>query len=130
MNELIEERKAKLQKLRAEGWSYPNRFRRDSLAGEIHQYYGALSEDDLQERSPKASIAGRILLKRVMGKAAFVTLQDMSGKLQVYIRKDTIGDVAYAGFLTCDLGDIIGVSGTVFRTKTGELSLKAEKSSC
>jgi lysyl-tRNA synthetase class 2 len=127
MNELIEERKAKLQKIRTEGWSYPNRFRRDSLAEEIHQRYGALSEDDLQERLPKASIAGRIRLKRIMGKAAFVTLQDMSDKLQIYIRKDAIGDVAYNEFLTYDLGDIVGVSGTVFRTKTGELSLKAEK---
>ena len=126
MSELVRERREKLQKLRAKGWSYPNHFRRDSLAEDLQQRYGALSEEILHEKEPSAAIAGRIRLKRVMGKAAFVSLQDSSGKIQAYIRKDVIGEAAYADFLDFDLGDIVGVSGTVFRTKTGELSLRAE----
>jgi lysyl-tRNA synthetase class 2 len=121
-NKLIEERREKLKALRAAGNSYPNDFRRKDLAAALHATYGARSKDDLEKEKPRASVAGRMLLKRVMGKASFATLQDGSGRIQVYITSDLAG---YEGFKHWDLGDIVGVDGHVFKTMKGELTVHA-----
>jgi len=123
-NEQIEQRYAKLQKLRAAGIAFPNDFRRDDLANDLHQLYDAKTHDELEAMQIKVKIAGRIMTRRMMGKASFVTLQDMSGQIQLYLRKDDVGAETYENFKTWDLGDIVGAEGTVFKTKTNELSLK------
>lgn len=125
-NEQILQRKEKLKNLRANGFIYPNNFRRDSLAQELCDAYGSEDAESLQLKNIPVKVAGRIMTRRVMGKASFVHLQDMSGKIQLYIKKDDISDELYEQFLHWDLGDIIGVSGVVFKTKTGELSIKAQ----
>ena len=86
-----------------------------------------LSKEELDEKAEKATIAGRIMTKRGKGKAGFAHVQDLSGQIQIYVRKDAIGDEAYEVFNTIDLGDIVGVTGDIFNTNVGELSIKAEK---
>ena len=128
-SELIEQRKAKLQKRVDSGQiAYPNQFRRDAYAGDLQAKFEAMDKAALAEAEPVAvSIAGRVMLKRVMGKASFITVQDMSGRLQCYVSKNDLGEEDYAEFKTWDLGDIVGISGTLFRTNTGELSVHALK---
>lgn len=123
-NEQILQRKKKLDDLRKEGYSYPNNFRRDILARQVIDLY---ENGYAEAESPIFSIAGRIMTRRVMGKASFVHLQDMSGKIQIYIREDELGEDNYNDFLEWDLGDIIGVSGSVFKTKTDEITIRAQK---
>lgn len=125
-NKLIAERRAKLTGLRATGAVFPNHFRRDALAGELQQTYAETSGEDLLAESRAVAVAGRMMLKRVMGKASFATLQDMSGRVQLFISRDALGDEAYAAFKQMDLGDILGAEGTLFRTKTGELSVQVQ----
>jgi lysyl-tRNA synthetase, class II len=126
-NELIAQRKAKLVELRAKGQAYPNDFRRDSLAQEIHQQFNDQDNEELQSKKHKVKVAGRIMLRRIMGKASFIQLQDMSGHIQLYLRKNDLPEGVYAEFKKWDLGDIVGVEGFVFKTKTGELSIHAEQ---
>ena len=126
-NEQITQRKTKLAALRARGGAYPNDFRRDALAQKLHDLYGAQDSEALREQNLTVKLAGRIMTRRLMGKASFVHIQDMSGKIQVYIKQDDLGLEQYEQFLTWDLGDIIGVVGSVFKTKTGELSVKADQ---
>ncbi|EKE01450.1 MAG: hypothetical protein ACD_21C00131G0004, partial [uncultured bacterium] len=126
-NEQIAQRKAKLELLRAKGNAYPNGFRRNTLADALHALYNEETTESLHEKNIEVKIAGRIMTRRVMGKASFVHIQDMSGKIQIYIKKDELPEDLYEQFLHWDLGDIIGVEGTVFKTKTGELSIKAQK---
>jgi len=121
-NKLIEERREKLKALRADGHAYPNDFRRKDLAADLHQRYGALSKEQLEAQKPTAVVAGRMMLKRVMGKASFATLQDGTGRIQAYITQDTPD---YEAFKHWDLGDIVGAEGTVFRTMKGELTVNA-----
>jgi len=121
-NKLVEERREKLKSLRAAGQAYPNDFRRKDSALELHQRYGALSKELLEAQKPSAVVAGRMMLKRVMGKASFATLQDGSGRIQLYITQDAPG---YEGFKHWDLGDIVGAEGTVFKTMKGELTVNA-----
>ncbi len=125
-NSLIAERRSKLATLRGNGFTFPNHFNREHFSGSIHQQYGHYTSERLETETVDVSIAGRIMLKRVMGKASFATLQDMEGRIQVYIQKDRIGDDLYEAFKHWDLGDIVGVKGQLFITKTGELSVKAE----
>lgn len=94
---------------------------------EIVDKYGEKTKEELAEMNVKAVIAGRIMTKRDMGKAGFMHLMDRDGQIQVYLRKDTLGEEQYNLFLNADLGDIVGIDGTIFRTNHGELSLKAEK---
>ena len=122
---LIQQRRVKLTELRRRQNAYPNDFTRDALSAQLHQDYGHLSDAALQGKRPTHSLAGRMMRRRAMGKAAFITLQDSQGQFQLYARSDNLGDAAYKEFLDWDLGDIIGASGIVFRTKTGELSLEA-----
>jgi len=121
-NKLIEERREKLKALRAAGQPYPNDFRRKDFAADLHQRFGAASKEQLEKDKPAAVVAGRMMLKRVMGKASFATLQDGSGRIQLYITQDTPG---YEHFKHWDLGDIVGAEGTVFKTMKGELTVNA-----
>ncbi len=123
-NQIIEERKAKLKALRGAGNAFPNDFRRTHLAADLHRDYGAKSNEELEPVEIKVMMAGRMMLKRVMGKASFATLQDMSGRMQLYISNDVTGEETHASFKHWDLGDILGAEGTLFKTRTGELSVK------
>ena len=124
-NNLFEVRKEKLKKLREQGKDYPNSFRRNELAKELIKEYSDLSKDDLENTSISVKVAGRIMLRRLMGKASFTTIQDMSAQIQLYLREDTLNN--YDDFKTWDIGDIIGVEGELFKTNTGELSIKVTK---
>jgi lysyl-tRNA synthetase class 2 len=124
-NQLITQRRQKLAELRKQGNPFPNNFRRNALAASLHGQYGALGNEQLEPKNIQATIAGRIMLKRIMGKASFVQLQDMSGRMQAYLQSDQLPAEVYDAFKGWDLGDIIGVSGVLFKTKTGELTLKA-----
>src|SRR5690348_16624879 len=121
-SKLIDERREKLKALRAAGQAYPNDFRRQDLAADLQQRYGSLSKEQAEAQKPAAVVAGRMMLKRVMGKASFATLQDGTGRIQVYITQDTPG---YEAFKHWDLGDIVGAEGTVFKTMKGELTVNA-----
>jgi lysyl-tRNA synthetase class 2 len=123
-NQVIEERRAKLKALRGEGNAFPNDFRRTHLAAHLHRDYDAKINEELEPAAIKVVVAGRMMLKRVMGKASFATLQDMSGRIQLYVTNDITGETAHAAFKHWDLGDILGAEGTLFKTKTGELTIK------
>ncbi|MDF3031201.1 MAG: lysS [Moraxellaceae bacterium] len=128
INKLIAERKQKLAELRAaEKVAFPNDFKRDAVAADLHRDFGTYENEALEADRKYFTIAGRIMLKRIMGKASFATIQDMSGRIQLYISKEAVGEETYNAFKKWDLGDIVGASGYVFKTKTGELSLHVEK---
>src|SRR5262249_17825574 len=126
-NQIIAERRARLAELRKSGAAFPNDFHREHLAAELHKAWGDKSNEELEPKSIAVAVAGRIMLKRVMGKASFATVQDMSGRIQLYITRDGVGEAAYEEFKRHDLGDIVGVKGTLFKTKTGELSVKVSQ---
>ena len=126
-NQIIAERRAKLAALREAGSAYPNDFRRDSLAAELHARYDDKPNEALESLHVEVAVAGRMMLKRVMGKACFATLQDMSGRIQLYVTLDAVGAQALDAFKRWDLGDIVGARGTLFKTKTGELSVKTSE---
>ncbi len=123
-NQIIAERRAKLAALRAAGQAFPNDFRRDVLAADLHAAHGGKENHELEPEAIKATVAGRMMLKRVMGKACFATLQDMSGRIQLYVTMDAVGAEALDAFKHWDLGDIVGATGMLFKTKTGELSIR------
>src|SRR6478672_6715485 len=125
-NQIVAERRAKLAALRASGNAYPNDFRRDALAADLHAAHGNTGNAELEPAGIRAAVAGRMMLKRVMGKACFATLQDMSGRIQLYVTLDGVGEEALAAFKHRDPGDIVGAAGTLFRTKTGELSIRCD----
>ncbi len=122
-NHIIAERRGKLAALRAAGNAFPNDFRRKDLAADLVAAHGDKSKEQLEAEKPEATIAGRMLLKRVMGKASFATVQDMSGRIQLYVNDDGVGADTHAAFKHWDLGDIVGATGTVFKTMKGELSI-------
>jgi lysyl-tRNA synthetase class 2 len=123
-NKIIAERRAKLAELRARGLAFPNDFRREHLAAAVHAGWGDKSNEELEPKHIVVAVAGRMMLKRVMGKASFATLQDTSGRIQLYVTRDGVGEAVYEAFKHWDLGDILGARGTIFKTKTGELSVK------
>ena len=123
-NQIIGERRAKLAALRAQGNAFPNDFRRDALAGDLHAQHGRKTNEELEPLAIAVTIAGRMMLKRVMGKASFATIQDMSGRIQLYVTADAVGADVHDAFKHWDLGDLLGATGHVFKTRTGELSLK------
>jgi lysyl-tRNA synthetase class 2 len=125
-NHLIAERRAKLAKLRERGPAFPNDFRRNALAGDLSTAYGEKSAEALDAAAIRVSVAGRMRAKRVMGKASFAKIADSSGELQVFLQRDSLG-ASYEDFKTWDLGDIVGAEGTLFRTRTGELSVRADR---
>ena len=124
-NHLIEERKKKLKELKKSGINYPNSFRRSNLSISLIEDYSEFSKEELTEKNISVSVAGRIMLRRVMGKASFSTIQDMTGRIQLYLRQDAIDN--YELFKDCDLGDIVGAKGVLFKTNTGELSIQVNE---
>jgi len=125
-NHLIGERRAKLAKLRERGIAFPNDFRRNALAGDLSTAYGAKSGEALDAAQVRVSVAGRMRAKRVMGKASFAKLEDSSGAIQVFLQQSALGE-AYDEFKGWDVGDIVGTEGLLFRTKTNELSVRADR---
>ncbi|MDZ7663144.1 lysine--tRNA ligase [Thiohalophilus sp.] len=126
-HKLIAERRRKLAELRESGVAFPNDFRRNVMAGELHAEYGEKSAEELEANPVRVSVAGRMMLRRIMGKASFCTVQDMSGRIQLYVRRDDLPEGIYnEQFKKWDLGDIIGAEGTLMKTRTGELSIKAD----
>ena len=126
-NHIIAERRAKLAELRQAGVAFPNDFQRENTAQKLHDGYGEKSTEELEGMPVEVKVAGRMMLKRVMGKASFATLQDVSGRIQTYIARDKVGEEAYAAFKSWDLGDILGVVGTLMKTTTGELTIQASE---
>ena len=124
-NKLIAERRAKLTSLRAEGSAFPNAFRRDAHAADLASAFGERPAEWFEAHPTRARVAGRMLAKRDMGKSSFVSLMDGSGQLQLFLQASALGD-AYSAFKGWDVGDIIGAEGTLMRTRTGELSLRAD----
>jgi lysyl-tRNA synthetase class 2 len=123
---LIAQRRAKLNALREAGNAFPNDFRRDAIAGELHAEYDQKSNEVMESSPVRVKVAGRLMAKRVMGKASFAQLQDMSGRIQLFLQRDTLPEGVYQDFKGWDIGDIVGAEGVLFKTKTGELSIKTE----
>jgi lysyl-tRNA synthetase, class II len=124
-NHLIAERRAKLERLREHGPAYPNDFRRDATAEELHLAYGDRAPEWLDAHPTRVTVAGRMMFKRVMGKASFAKLRDRSGLIQLFLQQDALGS-SYEAFRSYDVGDLLGASGVLFKTKTGELSVKVD----
>ena len=123
-NEQVARRREKLAALREAGNPYPNDFRPTAIAADIRDACEGLDDDALPTR--RFRIAGRMMTRRVMGKASFAHLQDSSGRLQLYLRRDDLPEGAYGAFRRWDIGDVVGVEGVAFRTRTGELSLRVD----
>ena len=131
-NQLIAERRDKLRLMRSaqaagKGAAFPNDFKPSDRAAGLIAAHALTEPEPLESQAVSVSVAGRMMLKRVMGKASFATVQDATGRIQLYVTRDGIGEEAYADFKRWDLGDIIGAEGTMFKTKTGELSVKVSR---
>ena len=124
-NRLIAERRAKLTRLREAGNAYPNDFRRNALADELQKAYGAHSAESLAATPVEARVAGRLMVKRVMGGTSFVKLQDRTGQIQLMVKRDRVGEAFYGDFKKWDVGDVVAARGELIKTKTGELSVDA-----
>ncbi|MED5619478.1 lysine--tRNA ligase [Ideonella sp. BN130291] len=123
-NQLIAERREKLAAIRKAGVAFPNDFKPTHHAADLQRQYGALANEELEPQNVQVAIGGRLMLKRIMGKASFGTVQDASGRIQLFVTKDGVGEATYDAFKHWDLGDILGAVGTLFKTKTGELSVR------
>ena len=124
-NEQIAQRRSKLASLRAKGNPYPNDFRPDHLTAELLAQYGTLNQTELEEQAVKVKVAGRIMSRRIMGKASFCHIQDRSGRIQLFVQRDELPEGKYNNdFKKWDIGDILGAQGVLFKTKTGELSIR------
>ena len=122
----LQVRRDKLTALQAKGIDpFGGKFERTHLAAELFTAYDAFSKEELESKSEQVVIAGRLMTKRGKGKAGFAHIQDLSGQMQLYVRKDTVGDEDYDIFTVADIGDIVGVKGQMFKTNVGELSIKA-----
>lgn len=124
---LIAERRRKLAELRERGNAFPNDFRRNALADELHQTYGAHEDEHLRAEDIHVSVSGRMMVKRVMGKASFVKLQDRTGQIQLRLERDRLPEGIYQEFKKWDVGDIVGAKGSLFKTQTGELTIMVEE---
>jgi len=122
-NRLIAQRREKLGELREQGNAFPNDFRRNVMNAELNAEYAETSAEDLKENPRRVQIAGRMMTKRVMGKASFANIRDMSGDMQLYVKRDDLPEGVYAEFKRWDLGDIIAAEGVMFRTQKGELTV-------
>jgi len=126
-HEQITQRRQKLAAMRETGQPFPNDFRRNVLANELHAEYGEKDSAELETRGVRVKVAGRMMTRRIMGKASFAHIQDMSGQIQLYVQRDELPEGVYnEQFKKWDIGDIIGAEGSLFKTKTGELSVKVE----
>ena len=123
-NHIILERRAKLAEWRSSGQAWPNDFVRKDISSQLIERYDSKTGEELEADPVAVSVAGRIMLKRVMGKAAFITISDVGGRIQLYVARDKVGEEVYAAFKRWDIGDIVGASGTMFRTKTNELTMQ------
>ena len=126
-NQLIAERRAKLAEWRKSGHAYPNDFSRENTAGKLDELYGEKTREELEESPVEVRVAGRVMLKRVMGKAAFLTIQDLSGRIQLYVSKNDAGEATLEALKQWDLGDIVGAVGKLFKTKVGELTVNCSE---
>ncbi len=124
-NKLIAERRAKLEHLRQAGQAFPNDYRRDALAAELHAAFGDRPPEWLEANPARVNVGGRMLFKRVMGKASFAKISDRTGQIQLFLQQDPLG-AAYDAFKGWDVGDIVGAGGVLFKTKTGELSVRVD----
>ena len=125
---LIEERRKKLEILRSENKAYINNFYKENYAADLSTKYSQLTKEELEDQNiSDISIAGRIVLRRVMGNASFATIRDASGDIQIYISKNTVEKESYEDFKTWDLGDIVGIKGKLFKTRTDELTIEASE---
>ena len=125
-SDVVGHRRRKLAALREVGDAYPNAFRRENTAADLHARHGDAAKDTLEAASVGAVVAGRVMLRRVMGKASFLTLEDPSGRIQCYLRRDEVGAETYQEFKDLwDIGDIVGVEGTLMKTNKGELTVQA-----
>ncbi|MFG6121036.1 lysine--tRNA ligase [Thalassobacillus sp. B23F22_16] len=128
LNEHMRVRREKLEAYREKGLDpFGDKFVRTHVAEDLKEQYESYTKEELEEQEINTTIAGRIMTKRGKGKAGFAHIQDLSGQIQIYVRKDRVGEDAYELFNTADMGDIVGVTGTVFKTKVGELSVKADE---
>jgi len=124
-NKLIIQRREKLSDLRNKGNAFPNQFRRDALAGELQQKYASMAKEEVDNLHIKVNVSGRMMLQRIMGKASFVQMKDMSGSIQLYVQRDSLAEGFYnEEFKRWDLGDIIGAEGELFKTNKDELSVR------
>lgn len=126
-NKLIAQRRAKLQALREQGGAFPTDFRRDALVADLHTRYDGQDAAWLETHPTRVKVAGRLMAKRLMGKASFTRLQDMSGNIQLFLQRDALGAAVYEAFKGWDIGDIVGAEGVMFKTRTGELSVKVDR---
>ena len=126
-NEQIAQRRAKLTALREAGNAFPNDFRRDALAGELAAQYGESSKEALEAEPVMVKVAGRMMSRRIMGKSSFAHIQDMSGRIQIFLNVGKLPEGVYDDFKHWDIGDIVGVEGQLFKTRTGELSIRASQ---
>ena len=120
-------RKKRLEEWRKSGDAYPNDFRRGNLADEVRSLHELKDKIELEKEKISVSVAGRVVLRRIMGKASFITLQDSSGRIQLYVRQDQIGLEAYEEFKRWDLGDIVGGVGYLMKTNKGELTVNIKE---
>jgi len=127
-HKLIAQRREKLNELRTRGNAFPNDFRRSTMAGELHAEYGDKSNEELEALNLRVRVAGRMMSRRIMGKASFAHIRDMSGLIQLFVQRDNLPEGVYNSLFKkdLDLGDIIGAEGLLFKTKTGELSVKTD----
>jgi lysyl-tRNA synthetase class 2 len=126
-NQIIAERRAKLGELRSRGPAFPNDFQRSHLAGDLHARFDSVERAALEEADVEVAVAGRMMLKRLMGKVAFATVQDVSGRIQFFIARDNAGETALEEFKRWDIGDLIAARGVVFKTQKGELSVRVKE---
>ena len=125
---IVAARREKLERLRGRGQAYPNDWRREHLARELIDAHGERSKEELEESGDDTAVAGRIMLRRVMGKASFLTIEDVSGRIQCYVRRDDVGEAAYEDFRELwDIGDVVGIAGTMMKTGRGELTVHARE---
>ena len=120
---LIAQRREKLAAARASGWNYPNGFRRDALAGDLHARFAQADADQLAGDQVRVRVAGRMMTQRIQGKTSFADIKDMTGRIQLFVKRDALPDGVYSEFKKWDLGDIVGAGGVMFRTQRGELSV-------
>ncbi|HTY49580.1 MAG TPA: lysine--tRNA ligase [Steroidobacteraceae bacterium] len=125
-NRLIAERRAKLAKLRAAGVAFPNDFRRDALAGQLHAAFGGRDDEWFAANPTTVRVGGRMMFKRVMGRASFAKIADRTGQIQLFLQQETLGE-AYEAFRSYDVGDILAAEGVLFRTRSGELSVRVTR---
>lgn len=123
-NQIMAHRREKLAAIRAEGIAFPNDFKRDAFAGDLHQQFEQFDKDELANKAIPVKVAGRIMLKRHMGKASFATIQDMTGRIQLYINNQGVGEELHDAFKRWDLGDIVGAEGELMKTNHGELTVR------